>query len=142
MIAGMNQSFNMGTFFVPAGQLSYWRRREGICCALHIHIKPELIGQTAEASEIDTKRITLVNCFGQQDLQFHQVAMLLLAELQSNGIMGDCMSTLTQVLIIHLLRHYSTVTQTITSPNRSLTRTQLQQAVVHPRSPQSRFISS
>jgi len=32
------------------------------------------------------------------------------------------------VLVIHL-RHYSTVTQTITSQNRSLTRTQLQQAI-------------
>lgn len=37
--------------------------------------------------------------------------------------------SLTQVLIVHLLRHYSTFTQSITSQNRSLTHTQLQQAV-------------
>lgn len=36
---------------------------------------------------------------------------------------------LTQVLVIHLLRHYSTFTPTITSENRSLTHTQLQQAI-------------
>jgi len=64
--------------------------RGHLLCATHL-IKPELIGQTAEASEIDTKRITLVNCFSR--FIAHQVAMLLLAELQSNGIMGDCMSS-------------------------------------------------
>ena len=35
----------------------------------------------------------------------------------------------TQVLVIHLLRHYSTLMQPITPENRSLTRTQLQQAI-------------
>jgi AraC family transcriptional regulator len=37
--------------------------------------------------------------------------------------------SLTQVLVIHLLRHYSTLTQTLPSERRSLTRTQLQQAI-------------
>ncbi|MBD2067059.1 helix-turn-helix transcriptional regulator [Leptolyngbya sp. FACHB-671] len=119
------------SIFVPAGQPSYWRQHEGdICCPLHICLKPELIEQVAEASEIDAQRINLVNCFGKQDLQLHHVAMLLLAELQSGGIMGRLyVESLTQVLVIHLLRHYSTVTQTITSGNRSLTNSQLQQAI-------------
>jgi AraC family transcriptional regulator len=56
--------------------------------------------------------------------------MLLLAEVQSGGIMGRLyLESLTQVLVIHLLRHYSTFTQPITSQNRSLTRTQLQQVI-------------
>ncbi|MGL4618876.1 MAG: AraC family transcriptional regulator, partial [Chroococcidiopsis sp.] len=60
----------------------------------------------------------------------HQVAMLLLAELQSGGMMGRLyVESLTQVLVIHLLRHYSTLTRTITSENRSLTRVQLQEAI-------------
>ncbi len=119
------------SIFVPAGQPSYWRRHEGdICCPLHICLKPELIKQVAEASEIDTGRINLVNCFGKQDLQLHHVAMLLLAELQLGGIMGRLyVESLTQVLVIHLLRHYSEIAQVITSGNRSLTRTQLQQAI-------------
>ena len=119
------------SIFVPAGQPSYWRQHEGdICCPLHVCLKPELIEQVAEASEIDAQRINLVNCFGKQDLQLHHVAMLLLAELQSGGIMGRLyVESLTQVLVIHLLRHYSTVTQTITSGNRSLTNSQLQQAI-------------
>ena len=37
--------------------------------------------------------------------------------------------SLTQVLVIHLLRHYSTFTQPITFENRTLTDTRLQQAI-------------
>ncbi len=118
------------TILIPAGQPSYWCRHEGDCSSLHICIKPELVERAAEAAGIDSKRVTLVNCFGQQDLQLHQMAMLLFAELNSGGIMGQLyIESLTQVLVIHLLRHYSVVTQTITSENRSLTRIQLQQAI-------------
>jgi AraC family transcriptional regulator len=56
--------------------------------------------------------------------------MLLLAELHSGGIMGRLyVESLTQVLVIHLLRHYSTFTQPITFEDKSLTRTRLQQAI-------------
>jgi AraC family transcriptional regulator len=56
--------------------------------------------------------------------------MMLLAELKSGGIMGELyIESLTQVLVIHLLRHYSTLTQTITSVSRSLTHVRLQQAI-------------
>jgi AraC family transcriptional regulator len=120
------------SLFVPAGQPSYWRcpESETSQAELHIHLQPELVGQVAEASKINIEQFTLVNRFGQQDLQLHQVAMLLLAEMQSGGIMGRLyVESLTQVLVIHLLRHYSAFTRTITSQNRSLTRTQLQQAI-------------
>ncbi|HEY9664595.1 MAG TPA: AraC family transcriptional regulator, partial [Allocoleopsis sp.] len=118
--------------FVPAGQPSYWLCHRSDTCRsmLHIYLKPELIAQVAEASEIDTQRFTLINCFGRENLQLHQVAMLLLAELQSDGIMGQLyVESLTQALVIHLLRHYSTVTQTIASENRRLTHIQVQQAI-------------
>lgn len=56
--------------------------------------------------------------------------MLLLFELQSDGIMGQLyVESLTQVLVIHLLRHYSTSTQTVAFENRSLTHVQLQQVI-------------
>jgi len=49
------------------------------------------------------------------DLHLHNIAMLLLNELQSEGMMGQLyIESLTQVLVIHLLRHYSTFTQKIT----------------------------
>ncbi|NEQ27323.1 MAG: helix-turn-helix transcriptional regulator, partial [Microcoleus sp. SIO2G3] len=119
-------------FFVPAGQPSYWCRDKSgaISAPLYICLKPELIQQVAEASDIDSKRFDLVPCFGQQDLQLHQIGMLMLAELRSGGMMGQLyVESLTQILIIHLLRHYSTITQPIASQNSSLTRTQLQQAI-------------
>ncbi|MGH2413325.1 MAG: AraC family transcriptional regulator [Microcystaceae cyanobacterium] len=120
------------SIFVPAGQPSYWRCHKGDTYrpTLHIYLKPGLIAQVAEASELERGQVSLVNCFGQRDLQLQQIAMLLLAELKSGSIMGRLyVESLTQVLVIHLLRHYSTVTQTITSENRSLTRTQLQQVI-------------
>jgi AraC family transcriptional regulator len=115
---------------IPAGQSSYWCRHDMRCSSIHIYLKPELIEQAVEVSDMASERFTLVNCFGQQDLQLHQIAMLLFAELQSGGIMGQLyVESLTQVLVIHLLRHYSTITQTITSENRSLSHIQLQQAI-------------
>lgn len=123
------------SIFVPAGYPGSWRspRRDTNRPKkqqLHIWLKPELLEQAAEASEIDVDRFDLVNCFGRQDLQLHHIAMLLLAELQSDGIMGQLyVESLTQVLVIHLLRHYSTFTQPITFENRSLTHTRLQQAI-------------
>jgi AraC family transcriptional regulator len=118
---------------VPAGQSSYWCWHEGDCSSLHICLRPESIEQVAEASEIDKQQFTLVNCFGQQDLQLYQIAMLLLAELKSGGIMGQLyVESLTQMLVIHLLRHYSESAPILTVDtvgNRSLTRVQLQQAI-------------
>lgn len=123
------------SIFVPAGYPSSWRcptkeMNRPKKQQLHIYLKPESIEQTAEASEIDINRLSLVNSFGEQDSQLHHIAMLLLAELQSDGMMGRLyVESLTQVLVIHLLRHYSTFTQPITSENRSLTNSRLQQAI-------------
>jgi AraC family transcriptional regulator len=118
--------------FVPAGQPSYWlcKGSDTHRPMLNIHLKPESIERVAEGTEIDPQQFSPIRCFGREDLQLHQVAMLLLAELHSGGMMGRLyVESLTQVLAIHLLRHYSTVTQTITSENRNLTHTQLQQAI-------------
>ncbi len=118
------------SILAPAGKPKYWCRREGICHSLHIHLQPELIRQTAEASEMDPNQISLVDCFGKQDLQLYQIAMLLLAELESGGVMGRLyVESLTQVLAIYLLGHYANVTPAITTENRSLTHPQLQQAI-------------
>ena len=120
------------SIFVPAEQPTYWHCKGDDIYrqSLHIYLKPESIAQVAEASEMDRDRISFVNCFSRQDLHLQQIAMLLLAELRSGGMMGRLyVESLTQVLVIHLLRHYSTLMQPITPENRSLTRTQLQQAI-------------
>jgi AraC family transcriptional regulator len=118
--------------FIPAGQPSYWcQDKSGITCSpLFICLKPELIQQVAEASDIDSRRFEFMHCFGQQDLQLHQIGMLMFAELRSGGMMGQLyVESLTQILVIHLLRHYSTLTRPIASQNNSFTRIQLQQAI-------------
>lgn len=123
------------SIFVPAGHSGSWR-----CPTkeldrppkqqLHIWLKPESIEQAAEAADIDIDRLDLTNSFGQKDSQLYHIAMLLLAELQSNHIMGRLyVESLTQVLIIHLLRHYSTFGQPITFENRTLSDPRLQQAI-------------
>jgi AraC family transcriptional regulator len=121
------------SIFVPAGQPSYWRCQGSITDSptLYIHLKPELIAQVAEASEIDTQSINFIHCFSRQDVHLQHVAMLLLAELKSGGVMGQLyVESLAQVLVIHLLRHYSTFAPLITThKNRSLTHAQLQQAL-------------
>ncbi|MCC5619919.1 AraC family transcriptional regulator, partial [Nostoc sp. CHAB 5715] len=120
------------SIFTPAGQPSYWHCQEKSTCEsiLHIYLKPELITQVAEASNLDGDRIDLVNCFSKPDPHLQQIAMLLLAELKSGELSGQLyVESLTQVLAIHLLRHYSTATRPVTSQNRSLTRIQLQEAI-------------
>jgi AraC family transcriptional regulator len=81
---------------------------------LSIYLQPESIAQIAESSELNGDRIELINCFSQSDQHLYQIAMMLLAELQSGGIMGALyVESLTQVLFIHLLRHYSVFQPTI-----------------------------
>jgi AraC family transcriptional regulator len=120
------------SLLVPAEQPSYWRcpGSEAVQTELNIHLQPKLVKQVAEASGMVTAQVNFVNRFGQQDLNLQHIAMLLLAEVRSGGIMGQLyVESLTQVLVVHLLRHYSEVAQIITSGNRSLTRTQLQRSI-------------
>jgi AraC family transcriptional regulator len=120
------------SLLIPARQSSSWRCQEGKSCQteLHIHVQPELIKQVAQASEINTEQLDLVYRFAKQDLQLQHIAMLLLAELRSDGMMGQLYGeSLSQALVIHLLRHYSEVIQIITPENRNLTHIQLQQVI-------------
>jgi AraC family transcriptional regulator len=120
------------SIFTPAGQPSYWHCSQKHTCEsiLHIYLQPELLMQVAEASNLNGDRIELAHCFSKPDLQLQQIAMLLLAELKSGGSIGQLyVGSLTQVLAIHLLRHYSTATRPVISEHKSLTRVQLQPAI-------------
>ena len=120
------------SLLVPAGQSSYWRCKgsKQTQAELHIHLKPELVEQVAEASQINAQEPKLISHLCKQDLHLQNIAMLLLGELRSDGLMGRLyVESLSQALVIHLLRHYSGVPQIITSVNRKLTPAQTQQAV-------------
>jgi AraC family transcriptional regulator len=94
---------------VPAGQPTYWRGPTNTPMSnLSIYLQPESIAQTARSANLNPDRIELMDCFSQSDLHLYQIAMMLLAELRSGGIMGELyVESLTQVLVIHLLRYYS-----------------------------------
>ncbi|NJL64579.1 MAG: helix-turn-helix transcriptional regulator [Methylacidiphilales bacterium] len=118
------------SLLVPAGQSSYWRCQgsKSNQTELHIHLQTELIEQVAEASEIDPLQLELINRIGKQDLHLQNIAMLLFSELYSDGLMGQLyVESLTQALVIYLLRHYSGTPKIITSVDRKLTHAQLQQ---------------
>jgi AraC family transcriptional regulator len=118
------------SIFTPAGQPSYWRGEASDTdeTMLHIHLNPELVRQVAQTSEL--ARIDLVNCFSKHDLRLHQIAMLLLSELKSDGIMGQLyVESLTYVLVIHLLRNYSISTPQIAPQHNGLTAMQLRQTI-------------
>ena len=96
---------------VPAGQPTYWRGpTDSPMSNLSIYLQPELITQIAESSELSSDRIELMDCFSQSDPHLYQIAMMLLAEIKSGGLMGKLYTeSLTQVLVIQLLRNYSTL---------------------------------
>jgi AraC family transcriptional regulator len=93
---------------VPAGQSTYWRWPTNSSTSnLGIYLQPELVAQTARLADLNPDRIELMDCFSQSDPHLHQIAMMLLAELKSGGIMGELyVESLTQVLVIYLLRNY------------------------------------
>ncbi len=94
---------------VPAGQSTYWRwPTDSPMSSLGIYLQPELVTQIARSADLNPERIELMDCFSQSDPHLYQIAMMLLAELRSGSIMGELyVESLTQILVIHLLRHYS-----------------------------------
>jgi AraC family transcriptional regulator len=115
---------------VPVGQPTYWRGPiNAPTSSLCIYLQPELVAQTARSADLNPDRIELIDCFSQSDPHLYQIAMTLLAELRSGGIMGKLyVESLTQVFVIHLLRNYSVLQPTIVNCH-SLTPTRLQSAI-------------
>jgi AraC family transcriptional regulator len=98
--------------FVPAGQSTYWRSQSDHTpiSKLSVCLQPELVTQIARSADLNSDRIELIDCFSRSDSHLRQIAVMLLAEIQSGGIMGELyVESLTQVFVIHLLRHYSSL---------------------------------
>jgi AraC family transcriptional regulator len=103
---------NGDLILVPAGQTTYWRAQSDHTplSKISIHLQPKLVAQISESADLNPDRIELIDCFSRSDLNLRQIAVMLLAELQSGGIMGELyVESLTQVFVIHLLRHYSSL---------------------------------
>jgi AraC family transcriptional regulator len=97
---------------LPAGQPAYWLAKvdDTPLANISIYLQPELIAQTATSADLNRDRIDLIDCFSRHDLHLYQIAMMLLAEIKSGGIMGKLYAeSLTQVFVIQLLRNYSSL---------------------------------
>jgi AraC family transcriptional regulator len=100
---------------VPAGQSTYWRvPTDTPISDISIYLAPELVLQMATSADLNPDWIELMDCFSRSDPHLYQIAMMLLAEIKSGGLMGKLYAeSLTQVLVIQLLRNYSSLQPTI-----------------------------
>ncbi len=94
-------------------------------------IEPHLFNRIAEeVSGVDASGIELLNTIGARDPQIQAIADLFQAELDGGGL-GESLYTesLVQVLMIHLLRHYTTLQPKIQIISERLSSQRLQPVV-------------
>ena len=121
--------YNRGdVFIVPANvpHRAYWKQpSEGIMLAL----EPESMVKAAIDSLL-SDRIELIPQFATTDLQLFQIAQWLLIELQQQHIGSSLyIESLTTMLMIHLLRNYTTVEQKIPDYTGGLAQYKLRMAI-------------
>jgi hypothetical protein len=72
---------------------------------LQVGIEPRIISSTAEAADIDSRRVNIVEHFGSQDPTVYHIARRLFRERQTSGLGGRLYTeALVTELVIHLLR--------------------------------------
>ena len=96
---------------LPAGLPSEWGwRGDWSVDCLHMYLEPSFFEEVSAGTGVDAARIKIENVFGVRDPQVEQVGKLLLSELEDGGLMGDLYAqSLTNVLMIHLLRQHSSI---------------------------------
>ena len=100
---------NQGEFYLcPAATSGFtsWATADE---TLHLFIKPDLLRSVAIETEcLNPNNIELLPVLKTYDPQIEQLTKLLFGEMQNNSFGGKLyLESLKQVLIIHLLRHYS-----------------------------------
>jgi AraC family transcriptional regulator len=100
-----------GEFWICSAQTSGLWAWDSTDKSLMFVIEPHLFNRIAEeVSGVDANCVELLNTIGARDPQIQAIADLFQAQLDGGGL-GESLYTesLIQVLIIHLLRHYSTL---------------------------------
>ncbi|MCU0535760.1 MAG: AraC family transcriptional regulator [Hydrococcus sp. Prado102] len=113
----------------PAG-LSKWQW-EGEDRYLGLSFSTSFIEKVAlEALETNPNRLSLDPKFRVRDPQIQQLGMMLLSEIQNGGLGGGLyVESLANVLAVHLLRNYSSVTSNVAPYSDGLPEYQLAQAI-------------
>ena len=121
---------NQGEFYLcPAAMPGFtsWATADE---TLHLFIKPDLLRSVAIETEcLNPDKIELLPVLKTYDPQIEQLTKLLFGEMQNNSFGGKLyLESLKQVLVIHLLRHYS-VFEPIFRQNKGLAPYKLRQTI-------------
>jgi AraC family transcriptional regulator len=113
----------------PAGAPRHWRYDEE-AEVLMLHIAPALVESVAdEENRQPAGRIELVIQRGIRDATIERIAVRFLEELMVGGFADrTCVQLLANLLVIHLLRHYSTISETADRASSKLARHKLRRA--------------
>ena len=100
---------------IPANLLSewYWKQSQETN-VLHIYIKPTFLYDLASSSDINPERIEILSSYKNFDSKIKHIGLALRAELESGCPAGRLFAeSLATALGIHLIKQYSTSTQTL-----------------------------
>lgn len=119
-----------GLVILPAGAASTWHlEHQGEVRHLHLYLSPMLIQQIAAEVNIHPDTVQLIDAMGVTDPQITSIALSLLSELRSDGLGGKLyVESLANLLVIHLLRHHSSMKLPSIPHHVGLPRTTLRQA--------------
>ncbi len=119
-LAGRQGRLGTGSLTIlPAQAPGRWHLdHRGDIRHLHLYLPPSLVHSVAAAADIYPDTVELVDAIGVSDPQIETIISSFLHELRSDGLGGKLFTeSLTNLLIIHLLRHYSSIRQP--SPTRT-----------------------
>jgi AraC family transcriptional regulator len=120
-LAGRQGRLGTGSLTIlPAHAPSRWHLdHRGDIRHLHLYLPPSLVHKVAAEADIYPDRVELVDAIGVSDPQIETIISSFLAELRSDGLGGRLFTeSLTNLLVIHLLRHHSSIKQP--SPTRTM----------------------
>ncbi|MGL5941043.1 MAG: helix-turn-helix domain-containing protein [Waterburya sp.] len=99
---------NKGEFYLYPAEISGFTCWQTIDETLHLVIKPDLLRSVATETEcLNLDRIELLPVLKKYDPQIEQLAQLLFSQMQNDELGGRLyLESLSNIFIIHLLRHY------------------------------------
>jgi AraC family transcriptional regulator len=115
---------------VPAGSPSFWTYASANE-ALGIMLDPAFVQQVAlQAGQIAPDRLELPHNFGARDPLIEHLGLALLADLRATEVGGRLFAeSAAQMLVVHLLRNYATVTHPVREYTGGLSRATLRRVL-------------
>jgi AraC family transcriptional regulator len=94
---------------LPAGAPTTWHlERQGEVRHLHLYLTPTCLQEIAMSAGINPDAVELFHVIGVADPQIETIAQLYFSELRTQGLGGRLyVESLTNLLALHLLRHYT-----------------------------------